>query len=144
MKKIALISLFSLALFGCGEKEVTKEMLVGDWECSSIEQKAKWENGLFQDYEPPVDLNSLVVKYIKEEDELFVKLPDIDKKIPEDFERMNRSYENYLGDVVIIGVNKLEYISDNEFKSISEYTITQDKSEDNVKAKVIQSCTRIK
>lgn len=88
-------------------------------------------------------LNSLVVKYIKEDD-FFVKLPDFDKKIPENFERMNRSYENYIGDVVIIGVNKHEYISDNEFQLILEYTIPQDKLKDNVKAKVIQRFTRTK
>lgn len=50
MKRIALISLVSLALFGCGEKKINEEMLVGDWECNITQQLAKWKNGAFQEY----------------------------------------------------------------------------------------------
>lgn len=38
------------ALLCCGDKKVTEEMLLGGWECSQNDQKAKWENGTFQDF----------------------------------------------------------------------------------------------
>ena len=41
MKRIVFLGLVCFALFGCGEKKVTEEMLVGDWECRQTEQKAK-------------------------------------------------------------------------------------------------------
>ncbi|MWN91336.1 hypothetical protein GQ597_11575, partial [Gilliamella sp. Pra-s65] len=50
MKRILLISLVSLVLFGCKEKKVTEEMLVGDWRCDFAQQIAKWKDGAFQDY----------------------------------------------------------------------------------------------
>ncbi|ORF45452.1 hypothetical protein [Gilliamella apicola] len=50
MKRIALLGVVCFALFGCGEKKVTEEMLVGDWECRQNKQKAKWKNGTFQDF----------------------------------------------------------------------------------------------
>ena len=50
MKRIVLLDLACFMLFGCGEKKVTEEMLVGDWECRQNEQKAKWKNGTFQDF----------------------------------------------------------------------------------------------
>ena len=50
MKRIVLLGLACFVLFGCGEKKVTEEMLVGDWECRQNEQKAKWKNGTFPDF----------------------------------------------------------------------------------------------
>ena len=31
MKRVVLLGLTCFALFGCGEKKVTEEMLLGDW-----------------------------------------------------------------------------------------------------------------
>ncbi len=31
-------------------RKVTEEMLLGDWECTQNDQKAKWKNGTFQDF----------------------------------------------------------------------------------------------
>jgi len=46
MKRVVLLGLacFALlcfALLCCGEKKVTEEMLLGDWECTQNDQKAK-------------------------------------------------------------------------------------------------------
>lgn len=144
MKRILLISLVSLVLFGCEEKKVTEEMLIGDWRCDFAQQIAKWKNGVFQDYAPPVDHEASLVTYLKEDNDLFVKLPDSDRKIKQDFKKLNESYEDSLGDRRIVGFTKLEYISDNEFKLTSESTRTQDKQEDNEKIKTLMHCTRIK
>lgn len=144
MKKLILMSLVSIALFGCGDKKVTEDMLIGDWRCNFKEQVAKWKNGLFQDYAPPIDHETSLVTYLKEDNDLFVKLPDSDRKIKQYFNKMDGSFEYSIGDMKTFGFNKLEYISDDEFKSISEITITQNKSEDNEKTKNIMHCTRIK
>lgn len=146
MKKIILISLVSLASFGCGEKNVTEKMLLGDWECRQTEQNAKWENGLFLDYTPPVEHGTFLAKYLKEDDNLFLilKLPDRDEKIKQNFKKMNENREYFIDDTRIADSNKLVYISDNEFKWIYENTVTQDNSEENVKAKVMRHCIRIK
>lgn len=146
MKKIILISLVSLALFGCGEKKVTVDMLIGDWECKQVEQNAKWKNGVFQDYEPPVEHGTFLAKYLKEDDNLFLilKLPDRDEKIKQNFKKLNESHEYFIHDTRIADTNKLVYISGNEFKWVYENAVTQDDSEDNVKVKVMRHCIRIK
>ncbi|OCG77394.1 hypothetical protein A9G42_05680 [Gilliamella sp. Nev6-6] len=144
MKNLLLISLLGLTLIGCEEKKVTEEMLIGDWECSATEQRAKWKNGVFQNYSTTIDHGKSLVTYLKENDSLFVKLPDSDEKIKQDFKKLNESYEDSLGDRRIVGFSKLEYISDNEFKLTSESTRTQDKQEDNEKIKTLMHCTRIK
>ena len=144
MKKLILISLVSIALFGCGEKKVTEEMLIGDWRCNFKEQVAKWKNGLFQDYAPPIDHETSLVTYLKVDNDLFVKTPNSFRKIKQYVNKMDGSFEYSIGDMKTVGFNKLEYISDDEFKSISEIIITQNKSEDNEKTKNIMHCTRIK
>lgn len=58
MKRILSVALVCLALLGCGEKKITEEMLVGEWECTISNQEAKWENGVFQDFTPPKSIKS--------------------------------------------------------------------------------------
>lgn len=144
MKKIALFGLIGFILTGCGEKKVTEEMLIGDWRCNFKEQVAKWKNGLFQDYAPPIDHETSLVTYLKVDNDLFVKTPNSFRKIKQYVNKMDGSFEYSIGDMKTVGLNKLEYISDDEFKSISEIIITQNKSEDNEKTKNIMHCTRIK
>ena len=52
MKKILLLSLVSFALFGCGDNKVTKEYLVGKWDCVYKEYKSKYDSKLkrYSDY----------------------------------------------------------------------------------------------
>jgi hypothetical protein len=144
MKKFLLISLIGFALVGCGEKEVTEAMLIGDWECSESSQYAIWENGEFQDYLPAVDAGKLSITFLKEGDNLFVKYPYIEEKIPLDFEEMNGSYDNSYSELAmrIVGSSKLEYISGDEFKRILEGVIAG--GESKYKTKTLFHCTRIK
>ncbi|MWN06514.1 hypothetical protein [Gilliamella sp. Pas-s95] len=143
MKKILLVGLIGVALLGCGKKKVTEEMLIGNWECSSIEQRAKWKNGMFQDYSTSIDHGKSVVTYLKENDDFFVKWPGSNEMVKEDFKKLNRSYNSTLNGMRLSGFNRFEYISDNEFKMISELAITQDKKENNEKSKISMHCTRI-
>jgi hypothetical protein len=144
MKKFLLISLIGFALVGCGEKDVTEAMLIGDWECSGSLQKAEWKNGKFQDYLPEVEHEELLVTYSKEGDNLFVKMPYIKEKIPQNIKKMNENYDISVSDMRIVGSNKLEYISDDEYKLTFEATSTQKESEYNNKTKVLMHCTRMK
>lgn len=51
MKKI-LLSLVCLSLFGCDDNKVTKEYLVGKWDCVYKEYKSKYDYKLkrYSDY----------------------------------------------------------------------------------------------
>jgi len=120
VKKIILVGLIGVVLSGCGEKKVTKEMLVGDWKCTRTEQEADWKNGLFQDYSTPVNQGIALIVYIKENDDLFLKLSDSDRKRKLYFKTINEEFSNTSDDRKITSNNKLEYISDDEFKLTSE------------------------
>ena len=99
---------------------------------------------MFQNYVQPVDHEASLVTYLKDDNNLFAKLTDNKMKIQQYFNNMNGSFENSIGNMKTAGFNKLEYISDDQFKPISEVTITQNKSADNEKTKTIEHCTRIK
>lgn len=146
MKRIALIGLVSLALFGCGEEKVTEEMLIGDWRCDATKQHEKWENGVLQD-NPIIGHGETLVTYLKEDNKLFVKFPNFsDEKIKHDFKKYNKSYEEEpMGDKETAGFSKFEYISNNEFKWSYGYSMSQDEPDSNVKTKVkvLIHCTRI-
>ena len=144
MKRIVLLGLVCFALFGCGEKKVTEEMLVGDWECTRTRQKADWENGLFQDYSTPVNQGKVPMVYTKENHNLFVKLHFSDRKVKVDFKTLNEEFSINSDDRKMTRYNKLEYISDDEFKSTSEISMTFADSQYNRKIKTLMHCTRIK
>ena len=50
MKRIALLGLACFTLFGCGDDKVTKEYLVGKWECKLDGYSSKMKDGKFTDY----------------------------------------------------------------------------------------------
>ncbi|OTP86955.1 hypothetical protein B5S42_11815 [Gilliamella apicola] len=144
MKKIILVGLIGVVLSGCGEKKVTKEMLVGDWKCTRTEQEADWKNGLFQDYSTPVNQGKWLIVYTKENDDLFLRLSISDRKRKLDFNALNEEFSHTSDDEKITSNNKLEYISDDEFKSTSEISMTFADSQYNRKIKTLMHCTRLK
>lgn len=143
MKRVILLGLIGFVLTGCEEKKVTEDMLIGEWECDIDYQIAKMRNGIDQDYAPQVGQAVLFVKYLKKDDQLFVEFTDSDGEIIQDFKELNGRFNYSIGDRKIDGFRKLEYITNNEFKSIYESSITQDKSEDKEKTKILMHCTRI-
>lgn len=143
MKKILLVGLIGVALFGCGKKKVTEEMLIGNWECSTTQQIAKWKKWAFEDYSTSIDRGKSVVTFLKENDDFFVKWPGSDEMVKEDFKNLNRRHNGILAGMKLSSYKRFEYISDNEFKMISELAITQDKKEKNEKSKILMHCTRI-
>ena len=49
MKKIALLGLIGFILTGCGDDKVTKEYLVGDWDCNNEKYESKYDSK-FKEY----------------------------------------------------------------------------------------------
>lgn len=56
MKKIVWLGLIGVILTGCGGDEVTKEYLVGDWECASSEYQRN-HSVANEDFGDPVSLS---------------------------------------------------------------------------------------
>lgn len=92
---------------------------------------------------PQVGQAVLFVKYLKKDDQLFVEFTDSDGEIIQDFKELNRRFNYSIGDRKIDGFSKLEYITNNEFKSIYESSKTRNESEDKEKTKILMHCTRI-
>ena len=72
MKRIALLGLVCFALSGCGDDKVTKEYLVGKWECKLEQFSAKNENGKLSDYAKKGEV-SFVKEYKLDEGKLYAK-----------------------------------------------------------------------
>lgn len=153
MKRIALLGLVCFALFGCGEKKVTEEMLVGNWDCTQTEQKAKWKNGTFQDFEE-VKIEKILVTY-KNYDGLLMKGrgDDLTKGKWYSVSSIVAIQEvknlNILELVRYYTSSKFEYISDKEYKytQILEF-VFNDRSEeeqvnDNSRQKLEESCIKV-
>lgn len=150
MKRIILISLVSLALFGCGDDKVTKEYLVGDWECDITQQVAKWKNGGFQEYGEAKSEKRLIAYKIHD--------GTIIRNVPNDIFKNNWKSVSirYFKDIKIRDKHvfsierKIDYISENEYKltgvlSVINGNDTESEQEkDNFKNKFEEHCTKIK
>lgn len=120
MKRIVLLGLACFVLFGCGEKKVTEEMLVGNWECTKNEQTAEWKNGTFQDFGEVIS-EKVLITYKKYDGMLM-------KGSGDDISKGNWitvSSTVAMQDVKNLGISesfrhytssKFEYISDKEYK----------------------------
>ena len=151
MKRIALLGLACLALFGCGDessgKKVTEEMLVGDWECDFAQQIAKWKDGAFQDYgEIKRDKGS--IKYFMKDNILYYNFGN-----PTSYPFNLASYYDQseiikpLDNHNIKQQKSITYISPDKYKIVDVmediYTNNSDNAE-NIKTKTEIVCERIK
>lgn len=153
MKKVLLVGLVVLALSGCGEKKVTEEMLIGDWDCNITQQFAKWKNGAFQDFDEAK----------REKDRIIYKIYDgvLVKSGPNDaFHKnwesgftyraiRNLKYIEIIDNYVNSIESKIDYISENEYKLTGIGLLIGNDSESkleahNIKHKFEEHCTRIK
>lgn len=146
MKKLILISLVSIALFGCGEKKVTEEMLVGDWGCTFARYYAKWENGLFQDFDasPNKTTNKTLVRFYIKDNQFWA---ESEKKVnPFNLNHFSGKSSIVKSDFGITtkNNNSIEYISSDKFKikSIHERRNEVDEA-NNKKEKTEFTCERI-
>lgn len=70
MKRILLVGLVSVVLSGCGEKKVTEEMLIGEWECSYSLHGDNWIDEDFQE-SGPIQTDKGNMKYFKKNNILY-------------------------------------------------------------------------
>lgn len=117
MRNILLIVFVCFALFGCGEKKLTEEMLIGDWDCTMTEQTFKWEDGRFQNvYEPETEV--IKINFFIENNILMTKEKEKSKAVPFDIKEI---YDNPVVEKVTEKglkfkfIRKVQYISNDKF-----------------------------
>lgn len=117
MRNILLIVFVCFALFGCGEKKLTEEMLIGDWDCTMTEQTFKWEDGRFQNvYEPETEV--IKINFFIENNILMTKEKEKSEAVPFDIKEI---YDNPVVEKVTEKglkfkfIRKVQYISNDKF-----------------------------
>lgn len=147
MKRIALISLVSLALFGCGDNKVTKEYLVGDWRCNweSFERK---DSGREESYGDVKDKYEYIQTF-KMVDGKLNQLLDDGKLEFYDFDYMNNNPTHEILDErsKFISQQKFEKINDDQYRYVIESEVKKNSNTTNVidsRDKEVTTCTRIK
>lgn len=114
MKKIALLGLVCFVLSGCGDDKVTKEYLVGKWECKLEQFLAKNEGGKLSDYAKEGEI-SFVEEYKLEEGKLYSK-----KDNSKDWVDM---------DIVNGHTGKTDVLRDDEFSLLKVITLMTKKTD---------------
>ncbi|OCG40347.1 hypothetical protein [Gilliamella sp. Bif1-4] len=145
MKRILIISLVSLALFGCGEDKITKEYLVGDWRCMD-DQYQRHNVGANEDLGVPVSsledlrtfriINNELYQINKETENTLIDLSKIDSTEDE----ISDAYKTHI-------VNTIKAIDKDTFKYITTIdikNIDNDTNIINLRTKLEGICTRIK
>jgi hypothetical protein len=145
MKRILIISLVSLALFGCGEDKITKEYLVGDWRCMD-DQYQRHNVGANEDLGDPVSsledirtfriINNELYQINKETENTLIDLSKIDSTEDE----ISDAYKTHT-------VNTIKAIDKDTFKYITTIdikNIDNDTNIINLRTKLEGICTRIK
>ena len=142
MKRIALLGLTCFALFGCGEKKVTEEMLLGEWNCTVSTQKADSKKGKLQDFGDP-EVGEYKYIFTKKDGKLFWSSSLFKEYLmPFNLEDIYKKTEYVVDDMQIS--HKIEYLSKDSY-SITNIYITIDKNNKPIsKSKDKFVCERIK
>ncbi|PXY91425.1 hypothetical protein [Gilliamella apis] len=142
MKNLLLISLIGLTLFGCEEKKITEEMLLGEWNCKLSTQEAESKNGKLQDFGDP-EIGEYKYIFIKKDGQLFWGLSEhVDHLFPFNLEDIYKKTEYTVDDRQIS--QKIEYLSNDSFR-MTDVTATIDKNnKPTSKTKDKLVCERIK
>lgn len=133
MKRILIISLVSLTLFGCGDKSVTEDMLIGKWIChyqalydiekTSTDKRNHEINDIFEKYERQKDGSMTRQSYHLEPEQF-------------SFKRYIKEHHNIDENIEYDETFEYQYVSENEFKYIrtfnSRYRHTKKPGELNV------------
>ncbi|KFA59773.1 hypothetical protein A9G34_08805 [Gilliamella sp. Choc4-2] len=143
MKKLLLISLVGIVLVGCGENKVTKEMLIGQWECSLIGRVAKWKDGNYQEY-VPIKNDSGTIKYFMKDDTLYFNF-GTKNSYPYDLSSYYNKSEllKSQNGAYLATKKSIQYISHDQFKTIEETEIIfEDDENKNKKVNIEITCNR--
>ncbi len=145
MKKLLLSSFVGLVLVGCGEKKVTEEMLIGEWDCTFSGQEAKWENGKFSDY-APLKQDKGMIRYFMKDNTLFFNF-GTDTSYPYNLKAYyNDSMDIKSNNGVTSKTQKtMNYLSPDKFKTTELTEILIDNAPNaNRKMNVEINCDRVK
>ncbi|OCG77389.1 hypothetical protein A9G42_05655 [Gilliamella sp. Nev6-6] len=143
MKRILLISLVSLALFGCEEKKVTEEMLIGDWRCDFAQQIAKWKDGAFQDY-GKIERGKDLIKYFMKDGTLYFNFGN-----PTSYPFNLASYYDqseiikFLDNHNIKQQKSITYISHDKYETVDVMEDIYTNNSENIKTKTKLVCERV-
>lgn len=146
MKKLILMSLVSIALFGCGDKKVTEDMLIGDWGCTFARYNAKWENGLFQDFDASHGkaTNKTLVRFYTKDNQLWVESEKKVNPFNLNYFSGESSISKSAFGITTKNNNSIEYISSDKFKIKTIYESRDEVDEtNNNKEKTELICERI-
>lgn len=117
MRNILLICFICFTLFGCSDKKVTDEMLIGDWECTIIDQTFKLKDGYFQkDLKPETQVKK--IKFFIENNTLMTKEIGDSKAVPFDIKKIyeTSSFEKTTERGLKFNfTQKVQYISKDKF-----------------------------
>ena len=157
MKRIALLGLVCFALSGCGDDKVTKEYLVGKWECKWDSYRSKMKDGKFTDYVSD-EFNIIMNEEFKIENN---KLYSISKtEIDDDSNGWKESdiIDTHTGEIIektennstektirsLIKKSHDTYIMSNEYIKTRNEQYNSEENTQNLRIKVETICTRIK
>lgn len=145
MKRILIISLVSLALFGCGEDKITKEYLVGDWRCKD-NQYQRQNSGANEDFGSSVSsiedtttfriINNELYQISKDKGNILIDLSKADLSKDE----ISDAYKTHI-------VNTIKAIDKDTFKTVLITEIKNINNDTNIidlRTKLETVCTRIK
>lgn len=148
MKRMVLLGLIGFVLVGCGDDKVTKEYLVGDWQCNGVKYKSIIKDDKFSEYMK--DRNIYFNWSFKLENNQLYLQDNYTKNW-----NLNKFIEKHTGEIRFeqLEESKLKIkgttkkVSSNEFEINDEYIMTLNNakfSDLNNKVKIISTCIRIK
>lgn len=122
LKHIVIISASAIVLFGCSEKKLTEEMLLGQWNCQNtlmrqINPKVANE---FHDLELRPDYHA---EYIKNGDQVLLKLASTSEIIDFDAIEKNKDTWQSIGEMETNNKIKFVLISNDELKQDIVFSI---------------------
>ncbi|KES15231.1 hypothetical protein GASC598P17_004220 [Gilliamella apis SCGC AB-598-P17] len=119
MKRIALLGLTCFTLFGCGEKKVTEDMLLGEWNCTVSTQKADSKKGKLQDFSDP-EVGKYKYIFTQKDGKLFWSSSLFKEYLmPFNLEDIYKKTEYVVDDMQIS--HKIEYLSKDSFSITDIY-----------------------
>lgn len=149
MKKIVLLGLACFALCGCGDDKVTKEYLVGKWDCTNKKYESKFDFK-FEKYSDYSEASSKqVIRSYKVVNGVLLKKTADNEAEEVDLDEIynNQIIKGNSGDCEYTTIRNLVKNSNNKFTTDLEMIFNcsyKNNSLDKFKIKTENVCTRIK
>ncbi|OCG28788.1 hypothetical protein A9G11_10080 [Gilliamella sp. wkB108] len=146
MKKLVLIYLGCLTLFGCNDNEITNRYLIGSWECTCFDYRVLWKDGIYQNFGnfPEQKEEKIPTKFYMKNERLWIDIGKISSEFNLYAFYEKRPPQKTSIDVTIERDDSIEYLSRDKFKITTIIENRYDHHEkDNFKLKTELYCKRI-